>query len=461
MSCMVNMEKLLTDLGEIIAVDTVNYGDEESAATPFGTGVAKGYDWVMAKGQEYGFTSENIQGYAVELNMGQGEEAVGMIAHVDVVPAGDGWETNPFEAIVKAGKVYGRGTVDDKGPLVCCLHAAKYIKDNNLLPEGKKIRLIVGGDEELAWRCMTYYNAHRKAPKISFAADGMFPLVYGEKGIVDFDLKKRYEVSPAEIRLVLLEGGVARNSVPSSSKFVLETSGDANSLADELLAAAKAADAEAAVAAENNVVTCEVSGKSAHAMFPDRGINAVSKAVKILGALEERLDLADFVERYNTYIGEDCFGGLYGGACEDEESGRLTFCVGKVSYSAGDMHIAAGIRYPISKRYDDMARNLKTLAAKTDMVLEIVDHLAPICFRRGDEVVMKLEEAYRKVTGDTENDPFCVGAASYARCLDNTVAFGPIFPGQEEMSHQPNEFIRIEDLQQTTEIYIEALLNLL
>lgn len=173
------------------------------------------------------------------------------------------------------------------------------------------------------------------------------------------------------------------------------------------------------------------------------------------------MDLAEFVKCYNSYIGEDCFGRLYGGACEDEESGKLTFNVGKISYANGDMHVVAGIRYPISKKYDDMAETLNVLAAKMNMNLDIADYLAPIYFRRDDEVVVELEDAYRKVTGDIDNKPFCVGAASYARCLDNTVAFGPIFPGQEEMSHQPNEFISIEDLKKTTDIYIEALLNLL
>ena len=284
MSSTVNIEKLLADLGEIIAIDTVNYENKECPEMPFGLGVAKGYEWIIAKGREYGFVSENIDGYAVEMNMGDGEDVIGMVAHVDVVPAGDGWETNPFEAVIKADKVYGRGAVDDKGPLVCCLHAAKFIKENNLLPEGKKIRLIVGGDEEISWRCISYYNAHRKAPRISFAADGVFPLVYGEKGIIDFDLKKHYDNHGTEIKLVNLEGGVARNSVPSSARFTLETAGDAQALIDELRTAAELADAVVTVAGKGNAVTCEVAGKTAHAMFPDRGVNAISKAVKYWAA---------------------------------------------------------------------------------------------------------------------------------------------------------------------------------
>ena len=216
-------DSIVRDLCELIAVPSVN-DDNPKPGMPFGEGVHKGFQWVKEKASELQFKVTEFDGYALQIDIGSGERVIGMLCHVDVVPGGEGWETDPFEAVTKNGLIYGRGTVDDKGPLVCCLYAAKYMQENGLIPADSRLRIIVGGDEEREWKDIAYYCKHAEPPEISFAADGKFPLVFGEKGLIDFDyiwnLKRKTD---APIRLEKLSGGMARNSVPAGADFVLRT----------------------------------------------------------------------------------------------------------------------------------------------------------------------------------------------------------------------------------------------
>ena len=453
-------EEIIRDLCELIAIPSVN-NDNPKPDMPFGEDVERGFQWVKEKALEMGFEVTEFDGYALQIDIGSGQHVIGMLCHVDVVPGGDGWETDPFKAEIKDNLVYGRGTVDDKGPLVCCLYAAKFMRDNKLIPDDTRLRIVVGGDEEREWKDIAYYCKHAEAPEISFAADGKFPLVFGEKGLIDFDYLWHLTRSiETPIQLEKLSGGMARNSVPASADFVLRTE-NAEAVANEIKAEAEKMGYDAEVNTDNCFVNVHVKGIGCHAMVPERGINAVSRAMHLLSALGEKLDCHSFAASYEKYIADDYTGGLLGCACSDKESGALTFNPGKITLENNDVKILAGIRYPVSKKYETFATCIKAVAEKMNCECKIIDHMSPIYFKRDDEVVVLLEKAYRDVTGDDVNQPFTVGAATFARTMPNTVAFGPIFPEQEEMSHLPNEFISIEDLNKTTEIYINALHNLI
>lgn len=453
-------EHLVGDLCDIIAVPTVNNGDPKPGM-PFGEDVAAGFDWVRAKAAEFDFDVTEFDGYALQVDIDTGEHVVGVLCHVDVVPAGDGWESNPFEGVVKDGKLFGRGTVDDKGPLVCALYAAKHLRDNGMIPDDSRIRIVVGGDEEVGWEDIKYYTEHAEAPEISFAADGMFPLIFGEKGLIDFDYVWKLERDGAsQVRLVSFEGGVARNSVPTNARFELVAAHPENAVR-MLEGAARSLGVEAQVSCDGERVEAVVQGKGAHAMFPERGVNAVAGAMALLEALGENLDCHAFAVAFARRVGGDYNGGLFGCACADEASGPLTLNVGKLAVEGDVATAALDIRYPISADFETILGVARDAAEDMGCTLEMAEHLGPIYFKRDDEVVVLLEKAYRDVTGDMESEPFTVGAATFARTMRNTVAFGPIFPGQVEMSHLPNEFIAIEDLDKCTEIYIRALSNLL
>ena len=456
----VYQDKIVKDLCELIAIPSVN-NDDPKPGMPFGEDVDRGLRWVKEKASELGFETTDFDGYALQIDIGSGEHVVGMLCHVDVVPGGEGWETDPFKAEIKDDIIYGRGTVDDKGPLVCCLYAAKFMRDNDLIPENTCLRIVVGGDEEREWKDIDYYCKNAEAPEISFAADGKFPLVFGEKGLIDFNFMWHLERdSSATICLEKFSGGMARNSVPASAEFVLKTE-STKSVADEINALANKLGYDAEASATDNRVNAHVKGVGCHAMSPERGINAVSRAIRLLAGLGERVDCHEFIDSYEEYIAEDYTAGLMGCACSDDESGALTFNPGQITLNGNDIKLLAGIRYPVSKNYETFVDCIESVAKKMNCQYEIIDHMKPIYFKRDDEVVVLLEKAYRDVTHDCANEPFTVGAATFARTMPNTVAFGPIFPDEEEMSHLPNEFISIDDLNKTTEIYINALYNLI
>lgn len=454
-------KSLVEDLCQLIHIPTV-YQDQEIEGQPFGPQVRQGFEWVRKKAQAFGFSTKDFDGYALQIDVGEGERIIGMLCHVDVVPAGEGWDTDPFDAQVIGGNIYGRGAVDDKGPLICCLYAAKYIVEKGLLPPGTKLRLIIGGDEEGSWRCIEHYKQHAETPEIAFAADGMFPLVFGEKGLVGFDLIKPLCPKDAEksIKLLALQGGSARNSVPSQTTFTL-CSDDSKQVAETLKQAAETHDIQAEITRSGHEVTCCVTGIAAHAMFPERGKNSIAHAMRLLTQLGHDLDAAKYVEFFNQYISEDYSGERFGCKCSDEASGPLTMNPGKIQLDQESIILQMDIRYPISEDFDKILAAISRVGEKGNAQVVMVDHLEPVCFQREDKVVRLMEQAYRTVTGDSVNQPFTVGAASYARAMKNTVAFGPIFPGQKEMSHLPNEFISIDDLEKTTRIYIEALKNLI
>lgn len=457
----IEKEKLIADLIELINIPSVCEEKTEQGC-PFGTKIKMGFDWVKGKAEAFGFSVTDFDGYALQIDAGTGKRVIGILCHADVVPAGEGWDTDPFDAQIRDGKIYGRGAVDDKGPLICALYAVKHIVDDGLLPEDTRIRIIVGGDEEGSWRCIEHYCRHADCPEISFAADGMFPLVYGEKGLIDFDLNGEVVDFPrAKLKVVSLIGGSARNSVPGFAEARIAAKEDRDAFVRAFRETAEKENIRAEIFTEDGFIILKVKGTSAHAMFPERGENAVSLCMKLLAAVGRDINLYSFVDFYRNYIGEDYTGGLFGCKCSDEESGALTLNVGKIVLRDEKIHMELGIRYPISANSEKFYRCIDSVAKAGDCEAEIIDHLAPIYFKREDKVVKLLEEAYREVTEDQISQPFTVGAASYARAMKNTVAFGPIFPGQKEMSHLPNEFISIEDLVKVTEIYITALRKLI
>ncbi|MDE7464539.1 MAG: M20/M25/M40 family metallo-hydrolase [Clostridiales bacterium] len=140
-----NEKALLDDLGEIIAINSVY--SEPTANAPYGEGCKRALQWFVDKARSYGLKAENMDNYCAYAEYGEGSECIGALAHLDVVPAGNGWATDPFKMVEENGKVYGRGVGDDKGSVVVCLHALKELKDNNVKLK-RRVRLIVGAYEE-------------------------------------------------------------------------------------------------------------------------------------------------------------------------------------------------------------------------------------------------------------------------------------------------------------------------
>ena len=178
---------------------------------PFGEGPTKALNYFVDLGKELGFNVINYDNYAATIEFGEGEEVLGILGHVDVVPEGEGWEHPPYSGAIVDGKIYGRGTLDDKGPSVISLFAMKAIMDSGI-KLNKKVRMILGANEESGSKCMDYYFNTLKMPQptLAFTPDSTFPVTFAEKGIIHLKLKNKYST----LKNLSLMGGNAFNSVP-------------------------------------------------------------------------------------------------------------------------------------------------------------------------------------------------------------------------------------------------------
>lgn len=449
-----NRNAIVSDVIELVNIPTV-FSEDGGSGHPFGAEVDRGLKWILQRAEDFGMKTRNFDGYAGEITIGDGPFMIGVLAHEDVVPAGEGWDTDPFDAVVKNGKIYGRGSGDDKGPLISSLYAMKYLMDEGRIPEGVSLRMIVGTNEEESWGGINYYTAHvDRLPDYSIVPDGYFPLIYCEKGLVDFDIKTSlFDDEAADIEVSGLYGGSGRNVVPGKAGCTLVCR------AGNVLEIAAKLNDFAGVRAEcdGDRILVTVQGKSTHAMSPEKGINAISRLMYGLGELACTLSIGDFVERYNRYIAMDYNGDKFGCGFEDQLSGKTTFNIGTLYCEGGQIVLQANLRYPASMEKEEVVSAIKKTCSQADFIYVEKEYLPPVYTEPDSDFVIKLMEVYRKVTGDEENEAFAIGGATYARAIPNAVAFGPLFPYEEELAHEANEFLAVDSLEKMTWIFAEGL----
>lgn len=407
-------ELAVKHISEAVKFDS-SQGLPESGA-PFGKGAADCLEYFLNLASSFGFETKNYDGYAGEVIFGEGEEFA-VLAHLDVVPAGSGWTHEPFGGEVDYGnaKIWGRGTMDDKGPAVCALLAMKVIKDKGLLPK-KKIKLIVGCNEESGWACIDYYKAHAHMPDTGFSPDADFPVIYAEKGILHLKL-----------------------AFPSNSAFTGLRGGERGNMVCDLCEVRTAAD-EAKLkkynlAYENGKVISR--GKSAHGSTPELGINAIAPVLKYLGLTDMHAKLF-----------EDGFGicGL------EDETGRLTFSPNVIEQTEQGIFVTCDVRYPATMDRSDVLGAVE----KAKIKYEIIHEQAPLFNDKNCELIKTLCGVYNEVTGK-HMQPVAIGGGTYARALKCGAAFGPEEDGEEQTIHKPDEYITFDKIRLCLEIYRLAL----
>lgn len=419
-------EEMLNALESLLVIDSVCRPGE--GGKPFGTGADKALDTMLALCSDLGFRTKNCDGKIGWAEIGEGEEMIGILAHLDVVPAGSGWDYPPFGCTVVDGKIYGRGTSDDKGPAITAVFAMKDLLDSGR-KLNRRIRIIFGLSEEMgAWPDMEYYKQTEELPAFGFTPDASFPALYGEKGIADFSVTMPLENSG----FLSVSGGQAVNMVPD--------------------------EASAAVAGKDGPVSFAARGKSAHGSTPQNGVNAISKLMHELAALPD----APYAARvYDELIGFNTDGSGLGCALCDEQSGALSHNVGVVRSDNGVFEMLFDIRYPVTKTLDEVTERLKASLEPRGFEVKCISEKAPVYMDKNGPVIKALMSAYREVTGDCDTPPMVIGGGTYARAMDNIVAFGPGLPGREGTEHQKNEYMLYEDFCLARKIYLAALERLL
>lgn len=435
-----NFEEYLKDLKSLINIPSVY--TEDSSPYPFGKSIDDALKTMLSIAEKIGFTTyydeEGYYGYA---DYGTGTETIGILGHLDVVPAGDlkEWNTNPFEVSIIDGKAYGRGVQDDKGPTLAAMYAVKAVIDSDI-KLNKKIRFIFGTDEERLWECIRKYNEKEQTPDYGFTPDANFPLIYAEKGLLQVDLIASNESG------ILLKGGDAYNSVPSSIMFDDEHT---EAIAEELI------NLGFDFKQEENKLT--VFGKSVHAKDAEKGTNAIARLLIAMKQAGMNSKAIDFITKY---INEDALAHNIFGKCFDEMSGNLKFNLGKIELNEKEEKLFIDMRIPVSVSKEFVLEKLEEAVSEFGFKIHENDYLRSIYTPLDSKLVKSLMAAYQEVTGDLESKPISSGGATYARAMDNCVAFGMTFPHSKETEHQPNEYAEIEDIKNAMKIYASAIIKL-
>ncbi|NPC93791.1 dipeptidase PepV [Bacillus sp. WMMC1349] len=449
--------EIIRDIQDFLKMNSVL--DEETAGPgkPFGEGINKCLTTLLDKGAVHGFSVKNLDGYAGHIEWGKGEELIGVLCHIDVVPPGDGWTSAPFAAEIRDGRIYARGALDDKGPTMAAFHALNILKELNL-PLSKRIRLIIGTDEESDWRCVEHYFQHEEMPSAGFAPDADFPIIYAEKGLIDATLQIKCPPHEKKANLVLEEfqAGKRLNMVPDEAEATLS-----GTVTDDFKQAfatfVKEKHGEGQMTKKDNTVIVKVFGKSAHAMEPNNGVNAGLILAAFLHT--QTLDTAGhhFVKTVYEAFYDDTRGRKIGIACDDEMSGELTLNVGRMNYQAEQGgEIGINIRYPVTKKSGPIQDSLQGL---TGMELSSFQDSHPHYVSKDHQLIKTLQKVYHEQTGE-KADLISIGGATYARSLKAGVAFGPLFPGRPDVAHQKDEYMEIDDLLRSVSLYAQAMYEL-
>lgn len=449
-------EDLLKDLFELLSVRSI-LGTDITEETPFGSGPREALDLILSFGKRDGYKTKLVENKAGHIEVGQGEELFGILGHVDVVPVVEAdWTSHPFKPEIRDGKIFARGSLDDKGPTMAAYYAVKLL-DKLGVKWNKRVRVIVGSDEETGFRCVEAYFKHEEQPASGFTPDAMFPLVYAEKARATFDHKLKFvdEDGQYNYKLVKFNGGQVLNMVVASVEAELE--GEASDIKEkfENFLAQEKLEGEVEV---GNTIKLTLKGKAAHGSTPQYGINGATKLAEFLSTLGLDNNGKNFVDYIVEKLANDPFGEKLGINYSDDEMGEATYNYGILEY---DLERKIGLvstdcRHP--KKFDlvDRLNGIKVDNIDIEVTSTKEAHYVP----KDDELVTTLMDVYRKHTGDTKNDAFVLGGGTYARCLKKGVAFGLLFPGKEDTMHQANEYLEVEDLLLATAIYAEGIYKL-
>ncbi|MCQ2457722.1 MAG: Sapep family Mn(2+)-dependent dipeptidase [Clostridia bacterium] len=422
-------------------------GEAEDGA-PFGRDVRRMLDMAMVDAETLGFMTGAYDGYACDIRLGDSDDEIAVLGHLDVVPAGDGWNRPPFGAEMDNGRVYGRGTGDDKGPSLCALFAMKAIRDAGI-PLRRSVRLILGCDEESGWEDMDWYTAHTDMPAMGFSPDASFPVINTEKSMLGFEL--RADTDDTGLKILRLETGERTNVIPGECEALLAGG-------DDLIAkvAAYAVKTGLPYTAEktDGGILVHAAGIPGHSAYPQSARNAIGMMLNLL----KELGVTGPVRTLADAVGIEYNGASLGCACSDDVSGALTCNIGILRIKDGHLFATLDYRCPITSDLDALQ---KATADHLPGIRVTCTKVTPPHHVPADsELVTALLSAYHEETG-LDAYPMSTGGGTYAKVLKQGVAFGAGFPDDVDLAHQANEYVEIDKMILTIKIYANALIRLI
>lgn len=451
-------QEMIEDICRLCRIDSGKMPPE--TGMPYGPGISAALTEALAMAKSYGFFVINYDNYVGCVDLNQKERYLDILAHLDVVPAGEGWkETKAFEPLVKNGKIYGRGTADDKGPAVAALYAMRAVKELGI-PLQKGVRLILGTDEECGSSDIAHYYSVEKEAPVTFTPDGEFPVVNTEKGSLNGHFTAEWTPSAALPRLVSLEAGVKVNVVPSKACAAVEGFGE------EMLAkAAKDCEEETKIRfsleRQGNIVRITAEGKGAHASIPEEGNNALTGLLAFLSKLP--FAPCEQIKRLHSlwqlFPHRDTAGKALGIAMEDEISGKLTLAFSLLTMTEKGLSGTFDSRCPLCATEENVLLAVKQKLKKEGFTLHNDSMRPPHHVDCNSTFVKTLNHVYERVTG-RKGGCISMGGGTYVHGLKNGVSFGAAMPGTDNRMHGADEFAEIEDLVAGVKIFAQVIVEL-
>ena len=453
-------EELIENIRKWIAIPSVQ-GEPAGENAPFGREVRRMLDTALADGERFGFAVRDIDGYAGDISYGEGEQTLGMLAHLDVVPLGDGWTHDPLGGEIEDGRLYGRGTTDDKGPALCALYALRAVKEAGI-PLKHGVRLILGCDEETGMTDMRHYASKVKMPDYGFSPDAEFPVINIEKGGINMRLSAvTGGENGAELPVYNLYAGERPNVVPGEAVAVVGLEHITLKALNEKLSAIAAThegfDLKAVAEGEDRARII-ATGVNGHAAMPERGVNAAGMLLIALKELNAGGGSHDAIAMLADAVGMDYTGEKLGIACQDELSGALTCNLGILRYDQNEISALLDIRYPLCANEETLLGQAALRVSPTLSVSRAHSH-TPLHVPADSPIVQGLLKVYHEVTG-LPAYTIAIGGGTYSRMMPNTVAFGVCFPGDMDVCHIADEYIDIENMMLGVKVFAHAIVEL-
>lgn len=454
-------EALLADLFSLLAINSERDDSLADAQHPFGPGPVKALEKFLEIAARDGYETKNVDNYAGHFTYGEGDEELGIFAHMDVVPAGSGWKTDPYVPQIIDGKLYARGASDDKGPTVACYYGLNIIKELGL-PTSKKVRFVIGTDEESGWGDMDYYFQHVGLPEpdFGFSPDAEFPIINGEKGNITEYLHFGNSNGGA-FHLHRFTGGLRENMVPESATAVFTADMASADLAAKLAEFTTEYGVTATLDQVDGAYQLTLTGKSAHGASPQSGINGATYLARFLDQFDFAGDAKAYLHLAGAYLFQDHAGEKLGVAHTDARMGALSMNAGvfKFDEKSADNTVALNFRYPQGIDKLTIQAQLATLPGVAKVSLSDHEH-TPHYVPMEDPLVATLLDVYERQTGLRGHEQV-IGGGTFGRLLKRGVAYGAMFPGYTDTMHQANEFADVEDLLRAAAIYAEAIYELI
>lgn len=452
-----NKDKMLDDIKTIIAVRSVK-GDAKPGM-PYGEGPAAAVKCMEALAKSHGFETKNVDGYVLEVNMNSLPDELGILCHLDVVHEGTGWTTPPYEADIREGRIYGRGSADNKGPAIASLYAMKCVKELNV-PLKKNVRLMLGTDEECGSSDLVEYWKRATPPPFCFSPDAAFPVYNIEKGRFAPHFTASFSSSDSMPKIVSINGGNAVNIVPEAA--FAEISGI--SLA-EMQKYGEEYTGKTGVTftfeEKGDAIAIKAAGVSTHASYPAEGNNALTALIALLS----NMPFADS-EGFNKLkaVAEllphcDYSGKAVGIDVEDEISGALTCNLGTFEYT--DTQIIGGIdiRSPICGNKENVALTMEKSFNEKGFTLDTNEMVLPHYVPEDMPFIKTLLKNYEEVTG-MKGECVSMGGGTYVHGMKNSVAFGAAFPDTDTYAHSADEYAVIDELVACVEIFARVIIEM-